>query len=191
MPCRWRSQISLVLGKLLIASTLVILKKLLIVPAIVLRFARDMKCILTGKERVGGKVTLLEVRNSELEWLKFEQHFIIQDSKFQKQKHKWLIKPWRPISLLNVDTKFASKVLTERLKTALPSLISSNQTAYLDGRFISERGSLISDISEVSDLLKLQGLLLTVNIEKATDSVNHNFLLKVLENYGFSHDFLK
>ena len=143
------------------------------------------------QKRVGGEVTLLGVRNSELEWLKFEQHFIIQDSKFQKQKHKWLIKPWRPISLLNVDTKFASKVLTERLKTALPSLISSNQTAYLDGRFISERGSLISDISEVSDLLKLQGLLLTVNIEKATDSVNHNFLLKVLENYGFSHDFLK
>ena len=45
-----------------------------------------MKCILTGKEKVGGEVKLLEVRNSELEWLKFEQHFIIQDSKFQKQE---------------------------------------------------------------------------------------------------------
>ena len=60
------------------------LKKLLIASALVLRFVRNMKCILTGKERVGGKVTLLEVRNSELEQLKFEQHFIIQDS---KQKH--------------------------------------------------------------------------------------------------------
>ena len=39
------------------------------------------------QKRVGGEVTLLGVRNSELEWLKFEQHFIIQDSKFQKQKH--------------------------------------------------------------------------------------------------------
>ena len=36
---------------------------------------------------VGGEVTLLEVRNSVLEWLKFGQHFIIQDGKFQKQKH--------------------------------------------------------------------------------------------------------
>ena len=44
----------------------------------------------------------------------------------------------------------------------------------------------------LSDLLKLKGLLLlTVNIEKPFDSVNHNFLLKVLKNYGFSHDFLK
>ena len=63
--------------------------------------------------------------------------------------------------------------------------------AYLNDRFISDGGRLISDIFEVSDLLKLKGLLLTVDIEKSFDSVNHNFLLKVLENYGFSQDFLK
>ena len=63
------------------------LKKLLIVSALVLRFVRNMKCILTRKERVGGEVTLLEARKSDLERLKFEQHFIIQDSKYQKQKH--------------------------------------------------------------------------------------------------------
>ena len=79
-----------------------------------------------------------------------------------------------------------SKVLAERLKTALPSLISLNQTAYLNGRFISEGRRLTSDIFEVSNLLKLKGHLPTVDIEKAFDSVNHNFLLKVLENYGFS-----
>ena len=73
-----------------------------------------------------------------------------------------------------------SKVLAERLKTALPSLISSNQTAYLNSWSISEGRRLISDIFEVSDLLKLKGLLLTIDIENALDSVNHNFLLKVL-----------
>ena len=68
-----------------------------------------------------------------------------------------------------------SSILAECLKAALPSLISSNQTAYLNGRFIDEGGRLICDIFEVSDLLKLKGLLLTVDIEKAFDSVNHNF----------------
>ena len=77
-----------------------------------------------------------------------------------------------------------SKVLAERLKTAHPSETSSNQTAYFNGRFISEGALLIFDIFEVSDLLKLKGVLLKVDIEKVFISVNHNFLLKVLENYG-------
>ena len=55
----------------------------------------------------------------------------------------------------------------------MPSLISSNQTAYK--RFISERGRLICDILEITDILKIKGLLLTVDIEKASDSVDHQF----------------
>ena len=75
------------IGKIIDFKRFSNLKKLMIVSALVLRFVRNMKCILTGKESVGGEVTLLEVRNSELECLKFEQHFIIQENKFQKQKH--------------------------------------------------------------------------------------------------------
>ena len=62
--------------------------------------------------------------------------------------------------------------------------------AYLNSRFISEGERLISDIYEVSDLLKLKEFLLTVNIEKAIDSANHNFLFKVLENSGFNQDWI-
>ena len=69
----------------------------------------------------------------------------------KKEKDKKLIKNWRPISLLNFDTKLIFKVLAERLKKVLPSLISKNQTAYVKGRFNSEGGRLISDILEISE----------------------------------------
>ena len=37
----------------------------------------------------------------------------------------------KPISLLNVDTKILSKALSVKLKKILPTLISSEQTAYV------------------------------------------------------------
>ena len=70
------------------------------------------------------------------------------------------------------------KVLAENLKTALFSLISPNQTAYLSGRFISLRMRLISNVFKATDLIKLKGLLLTVDIEQAYDTKNRNFSIK-------------
>ena len=93
--------------------------------------------------------------------------------------------------MLNIDTKLISKVLVERLKNVLPFLISSDQTAYVKGRFISEGGRLISDVLEICDKLQIKSFLMTVDIEKAFDSINHCFLIKVLEEYGFGKDFIK
>ena len=71
----------------------------------------------------------------------------------------------------NLFLKFI-KLISKRIKKHLPSLTSSNQTAYVDKKFISNGGGLMSDILEIADLLKLKGLLLTVDIEKAFDSVD-------------------
>ena len=49
----------------------------------------------------------------------------------KKARDKKFVKNWRPVSLLNVDTKVLSKSLAEKLKHVLPELISSNQTAYV------------------------------------------------------------
>ena len=91
-----------------------------------------------------------------------------------------MIKNWRPISLLSIDAKLISKVLAKRIKKHLTSVIFSNQTAYVDKIFISEVGWLISDILEILDFLKIKGLLLKVDIEKAFDSDDHPFLINVL-----------
>ena len=56
------------------------------------------------------------------------------------------------VSLLNVDTKILSKPLAEKLKHALPELISSNQTAYVKNRRISESRRLIADVIDMCDI---------------------------------------
>ena len=81
-----------------------------------------------------------------------------------------------------MDAKLISKALAERVKNVIPSLVSNNQIAYVNNRFISEGGRLISDILEMTKSLQIDGILMTVDIEKAFDSVNHVFLISVLEN---------
>ena len=43
----------------------------------------------------------------------------------------------------------------------------------------------------MSEILKITGFLVTVDIEKAFDSVNHVFLSTILKKFGFSSEFVK
>ena len=101
----------------------------------------------------------------------------------KKDRDKRFIKNWHPISLLNVDA--------ERVKNVIPSLVLNNQIAYVNNSFISEGGRLISDILEMTKSLQIDGILMTVDIEKAFDSVNHVFLISVLEKFSFGKNFVK
>ena len=69
----------------------------------------------------------------------------------EKGKDKRFLKNWRPISLINVYAKVASKSLAPRVRKVLDSLIHSDQTAYLKDGYIGESARLISDILEYTD----------------------------------------
>ena len=108
----------------------------------------------------------------------------------KREKDKRYIENWRPISLLNVDTKIISKAIANKLKIILPSIISHDQTAYVKGRFIGESTRLISDILEITDTFNIGGYVLTADIEKAFDSMDHTFLIEVLKTVGFGGNFI-
>ena len=97
-----------------------------------------------------------------------------------------MIENWRPISLLNIDYKIISKLLAIRMKYVLPDLISRQQTAYKKERFIGEGGKLISDIIEVCDTFNFEGFLVSMDMEKAFDSLNHNFYSGKCSRAGIS-----
>ena len=94
-------------------------------------------------------------------------------------------------SLINYDTKLLSKTLAERLKTILPFIISHDQTAYVANRFLGESVRLISDIIETTKNLNIDDYMLTIDIEKAFDSVYQPFLFAALECIGINGEFLE
>ena len=50
---------------------------------------------------------------------------------------------------------------------------------------------MICDVLRICDKLQIKSFLMTVDIEKAFDSINHCLLIKVLDKYGFEKDFIK
>ena len=109
----------------------------------------------------------------------------------KKGRDKRYLKNWRPISLLNVDTKLLSNVLACRIKKVIATLVSSDQIAYVPGRFIGESVRLTSDLLEYMDYNNLPGYLVTIDIEKAFDSVDHTFLCATLRKFGFGENYIK
>ena len=103
----------------------------------------------------------------------------------KKDAEPYLIKNWRPISLLNCDYKIAAKAIANRFKHVLPNLIDSDQTGFLKGRFIGENIRLIDGIIKYAAAKNIPGLLLFLDFEKAFDTVEWPFLQKTLQHYNF------
>ena len=101
-----------------------------------------------------------------------------------------MIKNWRPISLINVDAKIASKVLALRMQKVLASIINYDQTAYVRGRHIGESIRLVSDIFDFTEENSIGGILFSADFVKAFDSIEHPFLLAVLKSFGFGTQFI-
>ncbi|KAK3523094.1 hypothetical protein QTP86_014400, partial [Hemibagrus guttatus] len=100
------------------------------------------------------------------------------------------LKNWRPVSLLCTDCKLLSKALASRLTKVMERLIHQDQTYCVPDRSIFDNVYLVRDILDVSRLLGLKTGLIFLDQEKAFDRVEHEYLWKVLETFGFNPGFI-
>lgn len=101
------------------------------------------------------------------------------------------LKNWRPISLLNITYKMASAVIANRIKSVLPNLIHDDQKGFISGRFIGENIRLLYDILFESKQHNIPGLILSVDFEKAFDTVSWKFILKTFDYFNFGESIKK
>lgn len=94
---------------------------------------------------------------------------------------------FRPISLCSVIYKICSKILVQRLTPIFSRLISPKQGAFLPGRSIFDNISLLQEmVNSINSKARNGNVLMKVDMAKAYDSVEWDFLLHVMEAFGFS-----
>ena len=49
---------------------------------------------------------------------------------------------------------------------------------------------ILVKVTEIAKIKKLDGFLVAMDIEKAFDLLDHDFLILTLENYGFGKNFI-
>ena len=102
------------------------------------------------------------------------------------QKDKKSLKNWRPITLLSTLYKIISGVIGNRFKKFLPTVIGLDQKGFVDGRFIGEVTRLLYDtIHDAYTTKGKKGIIMSIDFEKAFDSVSFSFMEKVIETAGF------
>ena len=106
-----------------------------------------------------------------------------------KKDDKRLPKNWCPIFLLNTDYKLASKVITERLKSVMSSIVYQDQTCGIPGKTIFSNLQLVHDLLDMIDKTDETGIFVTLDQEKAFGRVDHEFLMPTLSKFGFGPIF--
>lgn len=95
----------------------------------------------------------------------------------------------RPISLCNVLVRILSKIMTNRLKMCMKSIISENQSAFIEGRLLTDNAMVAFEINHYMRR-HTQGnkgmAALKIDISKAYDRLEWNFIRNMMERFGFN-----
>ncbi|RVW83962.1 Transposon TX1 uncharacterized 149 kDa protein [Vitis vinifera] len=98
---------------------------------------------------------------------------------------------FRPISLLRGLYKLLAKVLANRLKKVIGKVVFPYQNAFVTERQILDASLIVNEVIDAWNKRGENGLICKLDIEKAYDSINWQFLLKVMEKMGFGSKWLR
>ncbi|XP_020969282.1 uncharacterized protein LOC110267813 [Arachis ipaensis] len=100
----------------------------------------------------------------------------------------------RPISCCNFIYKIVTRVLVGRLRKVLDVVISPVQSAFIKGRLIQDNIIVVQEVFHKLNRKGNQGsndIAIKLDMNKAYDRLEWNFLQRVMEKFGFSREWVK
>lgn len=99
-------------------------------------------------------------------------------------------KSWRPLSMLNVDYKILSKILTKRLSKVMEELVHVDQTCAIKNRNIHDSIRFLEDLIYQETDMNRGFIFLSVDQLAAFDRLEWPYLFRVIKAMGFGKNFL-
>ncbi|KAL0292350.1 UNVERIFIED_CONTAM: hypothetical protein Sradi_6992200 [Sesamum radiatum] len=102
------------------------------------------------------------------------------------------VSEFRPIACCNVMYKAIAKIIVGRIQPVLHSLINYSQNAFVPGRSVADNVLLAQELMAGYNQAKLpQRCTIKIDIQKAYDSVDWDFLLESLRVFNFPAQFIQ
>nr|GEV82657.1 RNA-directed DNA polymerase, eukaryota [Tanacetum cinerariifolium] len=98
---------------------------------------------------------------------------------------------FRPISLIGCVYKVVTKILANRLAMVISDLVFDIQSAFVANRQILDGPFIINELLAWCKRKKKQAMIFKVDFDKAYDSVLWDYLLEVLQAFGFVPNWCK
>ena len=98
---------------------------------------------------------------------------------------------YRPISVLNIDYRLFTSIMARRLERFLPNLIHNDQTGFIRERQTQDNTQRTLQIINHIQKNKIAAMVISIDAEKAFDSVDWSFLYRVLHRFGLHETIIK
>ena len=135
--------------------------------------------------------TVLDFPNHDIIPPNFNETHVVLIPKIKNPKK---ITQYRPISLTNVISCLASKVLANRLRLFLPQIISENQSVFMSDRLITDNVLVTYETMHHINQKRsgrVGEMALKLDMRKAFDRVEWGCLEKIMYKMGFHESWVK